>query len=82
MWSPPASTSLVAHGGELYLSEGGHPQRISGLDRQGSLSTVLEGLPGPGNYQLNMVAVGPDGKLYFSQGAMTGGGDGLRGARR
>ena len=67
----PPVNGIVAHGGELYLSEGGHPQRISRLDRQGSLSTVLEGLPGPGNYQLNMVAVGPDGKLYFSQGAMT-----------
>jgi glucose/arabinose dehydrogenase len=32
---------------------------------------VVDGLPGPGNYQTNMVAFGPDGKLYFSQGAMT-----------
>ncbi|HEV2766558.1 MAG TPA: hypothetical protein VGV63_02480 [Acidimicrobiales bacterium] len=67
----PPVNGIAAHGGQLYLSEGGHPQRISRLDQSGTLSTVLEGLPGPGNYQLNMVAVGPDGKLYFSQGAMT-----------
>ncbi|HEV2810523.1 MAG TPA: hypothetical protein VGV93_09045, partial [Acidimicrobiales bacterium] len=67
----PPVNGIAAHAGHLYLSEGGHPQRISRLDRDGSLSTVLEGLPGPGNYQLNMVAIGPDAKLYFSQGAMT-----------
>jgi glucose/arabinose dehydrogenase len=32
---------------------------------------VLNDLPGPGNYHTNMVAFGPDGLLYFSQGAMT-----------
>jgi glucose/arabinose dehydrogenase len=37
----------------------------------GRVQTVVEGLPGPGNYHANMVAFGPDGKLYFSQGAMT-----------
>jgi glucose/arabinose dehydrogenase len=62
---------LVWHGGDLFVSEGGHPQGISKIGPDGSRATVLEGLPGPGNYQLNMTAVGPDGKLYFSQGAMT-----------
>jgi glucose/arabinose dehydrogenase len=62
---------LVWHEGDLFVSEGGHPQRISRIRFDGTSATVLEGLPGPGNYQLNMVAVGPDGKLYFSQGAMT-----------
>lgn len=58
--------------GALYISEGGHPARISrlGLDG-GPLTTVLDNLPGPGNYHTNMVAAGPDGRLYFSQGAMT-----------
>lgn len=67
----PPVNGIAVHEGGLYLSEGGHPQRISRLHQDGSVSTVLEGLPGPGNYQLNMVVVGPDGKLYFSQGAMT-----------
>lgn len=55
----------------LYVSEGGHPARISQLDGDGRRETVLEGLPGPGNYHTNMVVVGPDRRLYFSQGAMT-----------
>jgi glucose/arabinose dehydrogenase len=67
----PPVNGLTWHDGDLLVSEGGHPQRISRLSLDGTLSTVLEGLPRPGNYQLNMVAVGPDGKLYFSQGAMT-----------
>jgi glucose/arabinose dehydrogenase len=75
--------SLLGHGlrapvnglaysdGALYVSEGGHPARISRLTLDGDLEAILEGLPGPGNYHTNMAAFGPDGKLYFSQGAMT-----------
>ena len=62
---------LTFHDGGLYISEGGHPGRISRLDRDGRHTTILDNLPGPGNYHTNMVAFGPDGKLYFSQGAMT-----------
>jgi glucose/arabinose dehydrogenase len=57
--------------GALYVSEGGHPARISRLTLDGNPEPILEGLPGPGNYHTNMAAFGPDGKLYFSQGAMT-----------
>jgi glucose/arabinose dehydrogenase len=62
---------LVFHDGALYVSEGGHPGRISRLTPSGERSTVLDNLPGPGNYHTNMVAIGPDGELYFSQGAMS-----------
>src|SRR5437660_1901969 len=62
---------LTFHGGGLYISEGGHPGRISRLDLDGRRTVILDDLPGPGNYHTNMVAFGPDGKLYFSQGAMT-----------
>ena len=62
---------LTFHDGGLYISEGGHPGRISRLDRDGRHTIILDDLPGPGNYHTNMVAFGPDGKLYFSQGAMT-----------
>ena len=62
---------LTCHGGGLYVSEGGHPGRISRLEPDGRQSVILDNLPGPGNYHTNMVAFGPDGKLYFSQGAMT-----------
>ena len=62
---------LTFHKGGLYISEGGHPGRISRLDLDGRQTVILDNLPGPGNYHTNMVAFGPDGKLYFSQGAMT-----------
>lgn len=63
--------------GTLIVSEGGHPGRISrveldGLDGlDGRRTTILDDLPGDGNYHTNMAVQGPDGKLYFSQGALT-----------
>jgi sugar lactone lactonase YvrE len=68
----PPVNGVTFHDGMLYVTEGGHPSRILRLDlKSGQVETIVEGLPGPGNYQTNMVAVGPDGMLYFSQGAMT-----------
>ena len=66
----PPVNGLTWHAGSLYISEG-HPARISRLDADGQVTILLDNLPGPGNYHTNMVAFGPDGKLYFSQGAMT-----------
>jgi glucose/arabinose dehydrogenase len=63
---------LTLYDRHLYVSEGGSPARISRFDTEGNNQTViLDNLPGPGNYHTNMVAFAPDGKLYFSQGAMT-----------
>ena len=62
---------LTYHEGNFYVSEGGHPARISRFDPQGRQTVLLDNLPGPGNYHTNMVAFSPGGKLYFSQGAMT-----------
>jgi glucose/arabinose dehydrogenase len=68
----PPVNGVTFHQGALYITEAGHPSRILRLDLDGGRrETVLEGFPGPGNYQTNMVAFGADGKLYFSQGAMT-----------
>jgi glucose/arabinose dehydrogenase len=67
----PPVNGLTWHEGSLYISEGGHPGRISRLDPGGAWTTILDSLPGPGNYHTNMLAFGPDGRLYFSQGAMT-----------
>src|SRR5438876_1545727 len=67
----PPVNGLTFHKGSLYVSEGGHPGRISRLDLDKQLTVILDNLPGPGNYHTNMVAFGSDGKLYFSQGAMT-----------
>lgn len=65
---------LSYHGGNFYVSEGGEPGRITRLQADGTRATVLDGLPGPGNYHTNMAVVGPDEWLYFSQGAMTNSG--------
>ena len=57
--------------GAWIVSEGGCPGRISRIEAYGRRTTILDDLPGNGNYHTNMVAVGPDRKLYFSQGALT-----------
>ena len=50
------------------------PRRITRLNGAGVREPVLSDLPGPGNYHTNMTVIGPDEKLYFSQGAMTNSG--------
>lgn len=67
----PPVNGLTYHDGSLYVTEGGHPARIARISPDGKKTRIVGGLPGPGNYHANMVAFGPDGKLYFSQGAMT-----------
>lgn len=63
---------LLWHDDGLIVSEGGHPGRIVHVNPDtGARRTLIDGLPGFGNYHTNMVVAGPDGKLYFSQGAMT-----------
>lgn len=63
---------ITVHDGALYISEGARFGRISRLPLEGgSPQPVLDDLPGGGNYQTNMTAFGPDGRLYFSQGAAT-----------
>ncbi|WNV84580.1 hypothetical protein [Umezawaea sp. Da 62-37] len=63
-------TGLCLHDGALYASEGG-AGRITRIDADGTRTPVVDGMPGPGNYHTNTAAVGPDGKLYFGQGAMS-----------
>ena len=65
---------LTRHKGAWLIAEGGNPGRLSRVDDQGKRETILDGLPGGGNYHTNMIAVGPDGKLYFGQGAATNSG--------
>ncbi len=67
----PPVNGVIFHQGNLYVSEGGHPGRISRISPAGEQTILLDHLPGPGNYHTNMAIFGPDGKLYFSQGAMT-----------
>jgi glucose/arabinose dehydrogenase len=67
-------TGLCFYRGALYVSEGGTPGRISRLELEGTRTTLVDHLPGPGNYHTNTVAFGPDGLMYFSQGALTNSG--------
>lgn len=62
---------LCWHKGSMIVSEGGYPGRISRLTPDGERTTILDDLPGMGNYHTNMVVVGEDDKIYFSQGALT-----------
>jgi len=67
-------TGLTWHAEALFVSEGGCPGRISKVIPGEGRRTVLDNLPGGGNYHTNMVAFGPDDRLYFGQGAMTNSG--------
>lgn len=62
---------LCYHKNSIIVSEGGFPGRISRLDLEGNRTTIIDDLPGLGNYHTNMVVVGDDDKIYFSQGALT-----------
>src|SRR5437588_4414092 len=55
----PPVNGLTFHKESLYVSEGGHPGRISRLDLNGQITVIPDNLPGPGNYHTNMVAFGP-----------------------
>jgi glucose/arabinose dehydrogenase len=67
-------TGLLFYAGAFYISEGGNPGSITRLTPDGEQSRVIDSLPGLGNYHTNMAVIGPDGKLYFSQGAATNSG--------
>jgi hypothetical protein len=41
----PPVNGLVCHAADLLVSEGGHPQRISRIQPDGTAAAVLEGLP-------------------------------------
>jgi hypothetical protein len=57
------------------VTQGGAPAEISRYSARYEYDgPIVADLPGPGNYQSNMPVFGPDGDLYFSQGAMTNSG--------
>jgi glucose/arabinose dehydrogenase len=65
---------LTFFAGALYVSCGDDPGQIVRLDDAGRRDVVVDGLPGPGNYHVGMLAAGSDGMLYFGQGSMTNSG--------
>jgi glucose/arabinose dehydrogenase len=70
----PPVNGVTVHAGYLYVSEGTHGGCITRLSPAGHRNVLVANLPGPGNYHTNMVVIGPDERLYFSQGAMTNSG--------
>ena len=57
--------------GNIYVSHRGH---ITVLGADGIRKDIISGLPSNGDYTNNKVEFGPDGKLYFGQGAVTNSG--------
>ncbi|MFT4924963.1 MAG: glucose/arabinose dehydrogenase [Phenylobacterium sp.] len=71
----PPVNGLSIDGDLMYVAEGGNPGRISVIDlTEQTRTTVLDNLPGGGNYHTNMAVMGDDGWLYFGQGALTNSG--------
>lgn len=64
-------TGLTFHDGSLWVSQGSNPGRITQLELDGTQTEILDNLPGGGNYHIGEVAFGPEGKMYWGQGAMT-----------
>lgn len=65
---------LTWHDGILFIAEGGTPGRISRLVPGRRRETLLDNLPGGGDYHTNEAIVGPDNLLYFGQGAASNSG--------
>lgn len=68
----PPWNGVEFHEGAFYVA-GGHvePGRILKIEKDGTISTLLGGLPSRGDHHTNGPRVGPDGWLYFGQGTVT-----------
>ncbi len=59
------------YNGSIYVSQKGY---ITIISPDGTRRDIISGLPSNGDYTNNKVEFGPDGKLYFGQGAVTNSG--------
>jgi len=50
------------------------PGKISSVTSEGKVTGLVTGFPGYGDHFNNQLAPGPDGKIYFGQGAATSSG--------
>lgn len=55
----------------FYVAQGGYPGRIVRIEPDGRTSVIVDGLPSKGDHHTNAPVLGPDGWLYFGQGAVT-----------
>ncbi|HEX8598288.1 MAG TPA: PQQ-dependent sugar dehydrogenase [Chloroflexia bacterium] len=61
-------TGLRVHEGQVYVS---HRGKVSVVEADGKLRDIVTGLPSEGDHQNNNIVLGPDGKIYMSQGTVT-----------
>jgi glucose/arabinose dehydrogenase len=66
-----AVTGAVWLNGDLYVTNTDSVVRIS---RGGMRTTIVDGLPGRGDHQVNHPVAGPDDKIYFGVGTATNSG--------
>src|SRR5438067_1439633 len=57
--------------GAFYVSEGGNPGRVSRITMDGHITPIVDGLPSKGDHHTDRPVAGPDGWIYFGQGALT-----------
>jgi glucose/arabinose dehydrogenase len=66
-----AVTGAAWLGGSLFIT---NTDRVMRIGPRGGVRTIVSGLPGRGDHQVNHPVVGPDGKLYFGVGSVTNSG--------
>jgi glucose/arabinose dehydrogenase len=69
-------TGVTFHDGNFYVSEGGQMEggKILRITPDGSLTTIVEGMPSLGDHHTDALVVGSDGYIYFGQGTATNAG--------
>ncbi|MBA2252316.1 MAG: glucose dehydrogenase [Nitrospirales bacterium] len=69
-------TGVSFHQGHFYIAEGGTLRggRLLRVALDGTVESLLEGLPSIGDHHTNGPVIGPDGLLYFSLGTTTNSG--------
>lgn len=64
-------TGICYHEGDIYVS---HAGVVTVIRDDGTRSDLITGLPSIGDYKNYQIIFGPDGKMYFGQGAATNSG--------
>lgn len=74
--SDPPWNGVDFHQGAFYVAAAGHREggRIIRVGMDGTITTLVEGLPSLGDHHTNGPVVGPDGWIYFGQGTATNSG--------
>jgi glucose/arabinose dehydrogenase len=67
-------TGVSYHNGSFFISQGGYPGKIARLSPGGGTSIIVDGIPSKGDHHTDRPRVGPDGWVYFGQGAITNSG--------